>query len=88
MNTKLVSRLRCKYPTGPIMESGEPEFGYRDFSGEMLVTLPSAIMLEAADEIEALRKALQELYDLSAPESDKTQLLWTAAMVEARELLK
>jgi hypothetical protein len=28
----LVSRLRGRYPVGPIMDNGEPEFGYRDIA--------------------------------------------------------
>lgn len=42
----LVGRLRCQY------------LG-RDFSGEMLVTLPTAIMLEAAKRIEELELAVK-----------------------------
>ncbi|WBM39661.1 hypothetical protein [Alcaligenes faecalis] len=49
----LTHRLRCKYPLGPIQANGEPEFGWRDFSGPAEgVVLPTAIMLEAAERID------------------------------------
>jgi len=44
---KIVERLRCNYDG-------------RDFSGSMQVVLPTAIMLEAANEIESLRTQLAE----------------------------
>lgn len=63
-------RLRCRYPMGPIMPNGEPEFGWRDFSGAAPegMVLPTALMLEAANhidaqaaEIEALRQPWQPI---------------------------
>lgn len=68
--TDIAHRLRCKYPMGPTQENGEPEFGWRDFSGTIVekMSLPSSVMLEAADhidaqaaEIERLREALAEI---------------------------
>ncbi len=44
----ITERLRCQY------------YG-RDFSGEMLVTLPTAIMLEAANRIEELESECNKL---------------------------
>lgn len=51
----ITNRLRCKYPRGPIMANGEPEFGWRDFSGPAPegMVLPSPLMLEAAGHIDA-----------------------------------
>ncbi len=49
INNDLVRRLRGQYACGPTLESGEPEFGWRQF-GE-----PVPIQVEAADEIERLR---------------------------------
>jgi len=54
MTTDIVERLRCQYASGPMID-GKPEFGYRDTSGPMMVTLPTPIMREAADEIERLQ---------------------------------
>jgi len=48
----LVDRLRGNYPMGPIMENGEPEFGWRKFEH-------SPICTEAADEIERLRSLVE-----------------------------
>lgn len=65
----IASRLRCKYPMGPIDEHGEPEFGWRDFSGPAPegVAFPTPLMLEAANHIDAqaaeiarLREALSD----------------------------
>lgn len=55
----LTHRLRCKYPCGTLIK-GEPEFGWRDFSGPAPegVVLPTPLMLEAAQEIERLRTRL------------------------------
>ena len=44
----LVDRLRGRYPMGPHLPNGEPEFGWRQFGA-------TPINLEAADEIEKLR---------------------------------
>lgn len=62
--TDLTNRLRCKYPNGPLI-NGEPEFGYRDFSGPAPegMVLPSPIMIEAADRIEELEKDRKILFD-------------------------
>lgn len=56
----IVNRLKCLYPIGPIQANGEPELGWRDFSGEITTTLPTPLMLEAAAEIERLRAALAQ----------------------------
>lgn len=70
MSENITDRLRCRYALGPIMPNGEPEFGWRDFSGPAIdgMTLPTPLMLEAAEaiaardaEIERLREALSEL---------------------------
>lgn len=65
----IVNRLRCRYPCGPFI-NGEPEFGWRDMSGPITTTLPTALMIEAATTIESLRddfaaerKALLSLFD-------------------------
>ena len=55
----LLNRLMCKYPIGPILENGMPEFGFRDFSGRMEVDLPTTPMIEAAETIKSLRARLQ-----------------------------
>lgn len=51
----LIERLRGKYPVGPILENGEPEYGYRHFDN-----LPP-ISAEAADELERLSAENEEL---------------------------
>lgn len=68
----ITHRLRCKYPLGPIQANGEPEFGWRDFSGPIETILPTSLMLEAADhidaqaaEIERLRSALEWYANMS-----------------------
>lgn len=52
----IIDRLLCRYAMGPIMPNGEPEFGWRDFSGPAVegMTLPTPIMREAAEAIRAL----------------------------------
>lgn len=61
--TDIAHRLRCKYPMGPIQENGEPEFGWRDFSGTVVekMPLPSSVMLEAADHIDAQAAEIERL---------------------------
>lgn len=59
----LIHRLRCRYPLGP-MVNGEPEFGWRDYSGPLeatMIRLPTPIMLEAAETIERLQAKIAEL---------------------------
>lgn len=48
------------------MTDGEPEFGWRDFSGPAPegMMLPSPIMIEAAQRIEELEKMLEKKLDL------------------------
>ncbi len=53
VSSNLIDRLRGKYACGPIMENGEPEFGWREFQ-----TAP--IQHEAADRLEYLSQALRE----------------------------
>lgn len=59
----LIHRLRCKYPLGPIQANGEPEFGWRDFSGPAVegMVLPTAIMLEAANRIDQQQRTLANI---------------------------
>ncbi|ATI00016.1 hypothetical protein [Alcaligenes faecalis] len=59
----LTHRLRCKYPLGPIQANGEPEFGWRDFSGPAVegMVLPTAIMLEAANRIDQQQRTLTNI---------------------------
>lgn len=58
---KLTDRLRGKYAVGPIMDNGEPEFGWNQYP-------TVSIQLEAADRIEALeeknRQLLMEINDM------------------------
>ena len=64
MDGDIVDRLRGRYPCGPRLPNGEPEFGWREFDPDALAHLlkkPSAIMSEAADEIERLRKENADL---------------------------
>lgn len=51
----LVKRLRGLYARGPTLPNGEPEFGWRQ------IGLPAAIQLEAATEIERLRKEMERI---------------------------
>lgn len=55
MANDIIDRLHCRYAMGPMI-NGAPEFGYRDFSGPITTTLPTALMLEAAKEIASLRE--------------------------------
>ena len=56
----LTDRLRCRYPMGPMID-GRPEFGWRDMSGvQDKAYLPSPIMLEAADTITSMQRAMEE----------------------------
>lgn len=55
----LVNRLRGRYPIGPTLPNGEPEFGWRQFDVSALPPIHG----EAADEIERLREALQAIRD-------------------------
>lgn len=59
----LIHRLRCKYPLEPIQANGEPEFGWRDFSGPAVegMVLPTAIMLEAANRIDQQQRTLANI---------------------------
>lgn len=61
--TDITHRLRCKYPMGPIQANGEPEFGWRDFSGPACegMVLPSPLMIEAADYIDAQAAEIERL---------------------------
>lgn len=49
----IINRLRGRYPVGPILEDGEPEFGWRDFSANS-----TPLEQEAADIIEDLLEKL------------------------------
>lgn len=51
---KLVDRLRGKYACGPMLPSGEPEFGWRQ-----MPQIP--IQIEAADRLEKLSSLLVEI---------------------------
>lgn len=59
----LTHRLRCRYPLGPIQANGDPEFGWRDFSGPAIEgrVLPTAIMLEAANRIDQNQRTLANI---------------------------
>lgn len=61
----LPSRLRGKYPVGPRLPSGEPEFGYREFPPVNFDGSPAkgrpAIQEEAAARIEALEAVLRRI---------------------------
>ncbi|MGE4368039.1 MAG: hypothetical protein AB7E12_00015 [Burkholderiaceae bacterium] len=74
--TDIIDRLLCRYAMGPIMPNGEPEFGWRDFSGPAVegMTLPTPIMREAA---EAIRDLLAERDAL------RDALRWTAGVLQA-----
>src|SRR4051812_1253056 len=65
MQGDIVDRLRGRYPCGPRLPNGDPEFGWREFDPDTLAHLlkkPSGIMLEAANEIERLRKVAAAVY--------------------------
>jgi hypothetical protein len=50
MTGKLTDRLRGKYPIGPMLPNGEPEFGYRQYDPAIL----PPIQIEAAEAIERM----------------------------------
>ena len=59
----LVNRLQGVYPVGPILDNGEPEFGWRDNSGVLAegTQIPLPIMLEAAFVLEETQKEIAKL---------------------------
>ena len=72
----IVERLRCNYDG-------------RDFSGPMQVVLPTAIMLEAAELIENLRKELQSTkVALDATMDTSVKLLSAEACEKHQEWIK
>lgn len=54
ISDKLTDRLRGKYACGPMLPSGEPEFGWRQ-----MPEIP--IQVAAADRIDELEKALRKI---------------------------
>jgi hypothetical protein len=66
IHSRLTDRLRGRYANGPILPNGEPEFGWRQ--------MPTvSIQIEAANEIERLRKieaAARNLIDNSPTGDD------------------
>lgn len=56
MQGKITDRLRRKYPVGPELSNGEPEFGFRQITGFI-----PPIQLEAANRIEALETERDQL---------------------------
>lgn len=81
MSENITDRLRCRYALGPIMANGEPEFGWRDFSGPAPegMMLPTPLMLEAAEAIAAKDAEIARLREaLTAIEA------WDAPLVESR----
>jgi hypothetical protein len=56
VSDKLTDRLRGRYAKGPTMPSGEPEFGWSEFSAP-------PIQHEAAAEIERLQGLVRSLSD-------------------------
>lgn len=62
MRGDIVQRLRGRYPIGPMLPNGEPEFGWREHGGILTKEhgiIPSPpILEEAAKEIERLRDLL------------------------------
>ena len=80
MNENITDRLRCRYALGPILADGEPEFGWRDFSGPAIegMVLPTPLMLEAAEaiaakdaEIAQLRQALKDCQTVAIMRGDQ-----------------
>lgn len=56
----LTDRLRGRYATGPTLPNGEPEFGWREFPAP-------PIQLEAANEIDRLRRGLSVALNMLEP---------------------
>lgn len=64
----LTDRLRGKYACGPMLENGDPEFGWRQME-------PTSINLEAAAEIERLQgRVAEEIASLESAISDVERL--------------
>lgn len=73
MRGDITDRLRGRYPVGPKLPNGEPEFGWREHATIIAMQEGSErdsaavrvqrmpIMEEAAKEIERLRAALEEI---------------------------
>ena len=78
ISDKLTDRLRGKYASGPHLQNGNPEFGWRQFQAP-------PIQHEAADRIEKLEDALRNVIawegsvDLVAPElGGLLKAMWAA----------
>lgn len=73
MSEYIADRLRCRYALGPIMTNGEPEFGWRDFSGPAIegMTLPTPLMLEAAEAIAAKDAEIARLREAGSMTDDQ-----------------
>ena len=86
VSDRLADRLRGKYACGPVMENGEPEFGWRQHEAP-------PIQHEAADRIEALEAALMaewaardnhiEALEKALEASDTLGKYWQARAIKA-----
>ncbi len=77
----LISRLRGRYPVGPIMDNGLPEFGYRDMCGPASIIIPPAIDLEAAKHIEQLEAKLADIRAININDAFSAELTELGASV-------
>lgn len=66
VSDRLKDRLRGRYAVGPTMENGEPEFGWRT------VPVPP-IQEEAANELERLESALEQIHKIVYTPTSKTK---------------
>lgn len=64
ISSRLTDRLRGRYANGPTLENGEPEFGWRQFPS-------SPIQIEAANEIERLRRGIADYLHGDYPRTAK-----------------
>lgn len=85
MRGDIVQRLRGRYPIGPMLPNGAPEFGWREFDGILtkdhgIIPAPP-IMEEAAQDIERLRRVIYESIE-GACECDTCCLLRDALLDE------
>lgn len=75
ISDRLVDRLRGRYAVGPMLPSGEPEFGWRQHD-------VAPIQKIAADRIERLEKTLGEISRMRIMPDDKLNRVTLHAAIE------
>lgn len=77
MKADIVDRLRGRVAVGPMMANGEPEFGYREFANPYTPNGKNPpVQLDAADEIEELRRHIRELSKADSLTNEERVAAW------------